>query len=242
MVPSLLACRRDNERHGTANAELFEIARVYLDADSEAEETRVEPITVSGVCGRAFLGGELDDVKGVVETLAQSINRSAVVTARPSDVGQFEPGRGAEILLNGQHWGWAGELSSAVVESTQLRDGASVFELELEPLVAIADLEPMFSALPAFPSIARDLNFVLDESVSWEQLSNCVAEHGGELLDSVSFSGQYRGKGIDVGRKSYVVTNRFRSPERTLTSEEVEQAQQAIIAACEKQLGAVLRA
>ena len=112
----------------------------------------------------------------------------------------------------------------------------------LEPLLAIADLEPMYSVLPEFPSVARDLNFVLDESVSWEKVSECVAANGGELLDSVSFGGQYRGKGIELGKKSYVVTNRFRSADRTLTSEEVEAAQQNIIAACEKQLGASLRA
>jgi phenylalanyl-tRNA synthetase beta chain len=242
LVPSLLVCRRDNERHGTANAELFELARVYLAADSETDETKVEPITIGGVSGRPLLAGDTNDLKGVIEALAQSVNRSAVVTTKPSDVPQFETGRGAEIYLNGQLWGWAGELSSDVISKTKLRDGASAFELMLEPLLAIADLEPMYSVLPEFPSVARDLNFVLDESVSWEQVSECVAANGGELLDSVSFGGQYRGKGIELGKKSYVVTNRFRSADRTLTSEEVEAAQQNIIAACEKQLGASLRA
>ena len=242
LVPSLLVCRRDNERHGTANAELFELARVYLAADSETDETKVEPITIGGVSGRPLLAGDANDLKGVIESLARSVNRSAVVTAKPSDIPQFETGRGAEIYLNGQLWGWAGELSSDVLSKTKLRDGASAFELMLEPLLTIADLEPMYSVLPEFPSVARDLNFVLDESVSWEQVSECVAANGGELLDSVSFGGQYRGKGIELGKKSYVVTNRFRSADRTLTSEEVEAAQQNIIAACEKQLGASLRA
>ena len=242
LVPSLLVCRRDNERHGTANAELFELARVYLAADSETDETKVEPITISGVSGRPFLAGGANDLKGVIEALAQSVNRSAVVTTKPSGVPQFETGRGAEVYLNGQLWGWAGELASDVISKTKLRDGASAFELMLEPLLAIADLEPMYSVLPEFPSVARDLNFVLDESVSWEKVSECVAANGGELLDSVSFGGQYRGKGIELGKKSYVVTNRFRSADRTLTSEEVEAAQQNIIAACEKQLGASLRA
>lgn len=242
LVPSLLVCRRDNERHGTANAELFELARVYLAADSETDETKVEPITIGGVSGRPLLAGDANDLKGVIEALGQSVNRSAVVTTKPSDVPQFETGRGAEVYLNGQLWGWAGELSADVISKTKLRDGASAFELMLEPLLAIADLEPMYSVLPEFPSVARDLNFVLDESVSWEKVSECVAANGGELLDSVSFGGQYRGKGIELGKKSYVVTNRFRSADRTLTSEEVEAAQQNIIAACEKQLGASLRA
>lgn len=244
LVPSLLTCRRDNENHGNLDAELFEIARVYLEANTEAAEDTVEPLTVSGVTGRPLLdaASPRGDLKGALETLVASLSRDANVTARPCSLPQFAPGRGAELYVNGTFLGWAGELSADVIERLSLREPASVFELNLAPLVALADLEPAHSQLPAFPSIARDLNFVLEESVTWESLADCVRSSGGALLDSVTFAGQYRGKGIDAGKKSYVVTSRFRSVERTLTSEEVDAAQQAIIAACEQKLGATLRA
>ena len=244
LIPSLLACRRDNERHGNENAELFEIARVYLAADSEAEENSVEPLTISAVSGRPFADSsqQSNDLRGVVDALARCVSSHAVVTAKPCELNSFAQGRGAELLLNGEPWGWLGDLSVEIVAVAELRESSSVFEVTLDPLLRAANLEPEFSELPKFPSIARDLNFVLNESVSWQQVADCVTANGGDLLDSVSFSGQYRGKGIELGKKSYVVTNRFRSAERTLTSEEVETATQKIIEACEKQLGATLRA
>lgn len=89
--------------------------------------------------------------------------------------------------------------------------------------------------------VSRDLNFVLAESVTWAQLSEAVSSADGELLQDVSFSGQYRGKGIDPGMKSYLVSCRFLAPDRTLTAEEVEAAVQKILAVCEEKLEARLR-
>ena len=87
----------------------------------------------------------------------------------------------------------------------------------------------------------RDLNFVLDEPVTWAAVEETVRQAGGPLLTSVSFGGQYRGKQIPEGKKSYVVTLAYRA-DRTLTSDEIEAAQQAVIAACSSQLAATLRA
>ncbi|MBA4031932.1 MAG: hypothetical protein C0478_13725, partial [Planctomyces sp.] len=52
---------------------------------------------------------------------------------------------------------------------------------------------------------------------------------------------QYRGKQIPEGQKSYLVTLSYRSRERTLTSEEVEAAQQSVIGLCQQELGAIVR-
>ena len=190
---------------------------------------------VSLVSGRAF-----HELKGVVEQLAARVNPSAQVTVRPFESAQFVPGRGAEVLLNGQFWGWLGELDRSVTDQLDLRDAVAVAELDLAVLEANADLVPRFKELPTHQASIRDLNFVLDEAVTWSAVEETVREAGGALLEAVSFGGQYRGKQIPEGKKSYVVTLAYRS-DRTLTSEEVESAQQAVIAACTAQLAATLR-
>ena len=96
--------------------------------------------------------------------------------------------------------------------------------------------------MPRFPSISRDLNFVIPESVSWAQLSETVFKSAGSLLLGTSFGGQYRGKQIDADRKSYLITCRFMAPDRTLTTEEVDTVVKKVIASCETQLSAKLRA
>jgi phenylalanyl-tRNA synthetase beta chain len=236
LIPSLLVSRRENERHGQFHAQLFEIARVYVSTDKTIPENQAEPRVVSLVSGRSF-----HELKGVVEQIAARIQPSARIEVREFECPQFVPGRGAEILLNGQFWGWLGELDRSVTNQIDLRDSVTVAELDMSVLEANADLVPKFHELPTHQASARDLNFVLDEHVTWNAVEATVRKAGGPLLESVTFGGQYRGKQIPDGKKSYLVTLAYRT-DRTLTSEEIEEAQKSVIAACADQLSATLRA
>jgi phenylalanyl-tRNA synthetase beta chain len=236
LVPSLLVSRRENERHGTFDAQLFEVARVYLKAAPGQPERDVEPTMVSLVSGRPF--GEL---KGIHESLAQRLNSRSSTSVEPEDLPQFVPGRGARVLLNGNPWGWLGELDRSVTDHLSLRDAVTVAELDLSVLEDTAALVPAFALLPQFPAADRDLNFVLDEHIRWSELEAVVRASAGPNLESVGFGGQYRGQQIGANRKSYLVTLSYRAADRTLTHEEVEQAQAAVIEACGKKLGAALR-
>ena len=189
LVPSLLHCRRQNERHGTLNAELFEIAKVYLSAGDGRTEAEAEPTMVGVVSGRDFL-----TLKGVVEAIAARCAPSAVLTVAPCNLPEFEAGRGATLSLNGQPFGWLGELNRSVTDQVELQDAVSIAELNGNLLEELFEANRIYKPLPKFPTVSRDLNFVLNESVTWSQLSDVVAASGGELLQDVSFGGQYRGK------------------------------------------------
>ncbi len=104
-----------------------------------------------------------------------------------------------------------------------------------------ANFIPRYQTLPEYQPADRDLNFVLDESVPWTSLERIVRAAAGPLLETAGFGGQYRGKQIPDRKKSYLVTLRYRSTERTLTSDEVDACQQRVIEACRQNLGAVLR-
>jgi len=109
-------------------------------------------------------------------------------------------------------------------------------------LETVAEFIPRAEKLPEYPGMTRDLNFVLDEPVEWSAVETTVRQSAGPLLEAVSFGGQYRGKQLGDDKKSYVVSMTFRAADRTLTSEEVDTAQKAVIAACASQLQAALRA
>lgn len=234
LIPSLLVVRRDNERHGNFNAKLFETAGVYLAArpgDPTAEPRRLSFVT----------GGSFVEAKGVVETLVQRINPQSTVTVRPNDQPHFVPGRGAEVLINGQPLGWLGELSRDVTDKLDLRDSVIAAELDLATLEVSPNLVPTFAELPRYPSISRDLNFVLDEATTWDTLSEVVRAAAGPSLDRLTFGSQYRGQQIPGNKKSYVLTISFRATDRTLTSDEVDAAVKSVIDACAVRLGAALR-
>jgi phenylalanyl-tRNA synthetase beta chain len=236
LIPSLLKSRRENERHGSFQADLFEIARVYLSTDSSLPEQSREPLQLGLLSGRPFV-----EMKGVVETLVRRLNRDAVLDVRPTAAPHFTPGRGAELLLNGEVWGWVGELDRQVTDRLDLRDTVCAAEVSLVRLEYLANLIPQAGPLPQYQAVDRDLNFVLDDDVTWAALEATAREAAGALLERVSFGGQYKGKQIPDDKKSYVISLRYRSAERTLTSEEVDTAQAKVIAACGEKLSATLR-
>ena len=236
LVPSLLQCRRQNERTGTPNAELFEVARVYLSAGDGKPEREAEPMTVGMVSGRDFLG-----LKGVVETLVRDLIPGSLLTTQPSDVRGLADGRGAQLTLNGQPLGYMGELDRSAADQLGLQSGVSVAELDVMLLEELYEPHRRSTPPPRFPGISRDLNFVLAETVNWAELADVAQAAGGNLLTSVSFGGQYRGSQIDAGCKSYVLSAGFRAPDRTLTADEVDAAVGNIVTACQEKLEAQLR-
>lgn len=234
LIPSLLACRRQNERHRNLNAQLFEIARVYLAAEPDHPEA--QPRVLGFVSGKSF--GEM---KGLVELLVDSANHCARLSAKPAALATCLPGRACELLLEGKRLGWLGEISDEVQKQLDLQDPVTVAEIDLGVLEPIADFEPTYQPVPEYPAIERDLNFLLDEPVTWQELQETIRSAAGPLLESVAFESQYRGQQIPANKKSYVARLHYRAPDRTLTDGEVDAEQKKVVAACGAKLSATLR-
>ena len=236
LIPSLLQCRRQNERLGTPNAELFEVARIYLFAGGSRSEREAEPLTVGLVTGRDFLG-----LKGIVESLVNDLIPDGMLNCAAASVAGLAAGRAAHLTLDGQPLGYIGELDQPVADRLDLQSGVSVAEIDAMLLEELYQPKRQSMPLPRFPGVSRDLNFVISESVDWADLSETVRTAGGILLQDVSFGGQYRGNQIVAGSKSYLLSTRFQAPDRTLTAEEVDAAVGNIVTACKNKLEAQLR-
>ena len=75
----------------------------------------------------------------------------------------------------------------------------------------------------------------------WAALESAVRGAAGPHLEAIQFFEEYRGRQVPAGRKSLHFGLTFRAADRTLTGEEVDQAMQAVIAACKLQFRAELR-
>jgi len=237
LIPSLVLARRDNERRGVMDADLFEIARVYLGVDPAVAQS--QPLRIALVTGRSFR-----EVKGVLETLVASVNPSLRLETLAMEHPAFQGGRGAELRLGGTPWGWIGELERThfgPLRDQKLREPATVVEVDLATLVASAAADRVPQPLPEFPAIERDFNFVIDDGTTWDQVAGIVRAAAGPHLESVRFVDQYRGQQIPAGKKSYVIGLTYRAADRTLSGEEVDATQAAVLKVMQDQVGAVQR-
>ena len=234
LVPDLLTVRRENERFGVPDAEVFEIARAFHRA--EPSDPMAQPKMIAGVCSRSFR-----ELRGILEAVAERCCGPVPVSVVPSDIAQFAPGRGSELILGEQPWGWMGQLHDEVVAKLDLASAPMVFELRLAPLAQqILSLRTAASA-PIYPAATRDINFVLGESVPYASLEQTIRTAAGRLLERVTFAEEYRGDKIEAGKKSYVVALTYRDDTKTLTREEVDAVQEDVIAAVAAEHGATQR-
>jgi phenylalanyl-tRNA synthetase beta chain len=235
LVPNLLAARRHNEAHGNADAELFEIANVYL--LRPGRELPDEPTRLGLVSGRDFFG-----MKGVIEALLDRLHAGSDLELRPVDLPLLTRGRAAELRLGGVHLGYLGEVDRGRLDALEVRGGCTAAELEFGVLIDRTVLVPRFRPLPSFPAVARDLSLVVDRTLPWSDLATAVRQAAGPALEGVEFLDTFHGGNIPDGRHSVHFGLRFRHPERTLTGEEVDRSVKAVIDACVARFGAVLRA
>lgn len=234
LVPSLLAARRHNEAHGNADADLFEIANVYLPRAEGALPD--EPTRLALVSGRDYLG-----LKGVVEALLGRLHADRDLRVRPAAVTPFAPGRTAELLLGDTHLGYLGELDRHQLDALEIRGACAAAELEFGVLQARAELVPSHRPLPPFPAVLRDLSLVVSRDLAWADLAAAVAEAAGPTLEAVDYLDTFRGGNLSDDTQSVHFGLRFRHPERTLTGEEVERTVKAIVDACASRFKATLR-
>lgn len=235
LVPSLLACRRTNETLSNPVIELFEIANVYLPIAGELPaERRVLALTSGG----GFL-----EVKGIVESLVETIAPAAQLDVSETSHAMLDGARSCELSLAGKPFGVLGEVTPAGLKPFELRGGTTVAELDLAPLIDAAALVPTASPLSAYPPVTRDVNLVVDEVVRWSAIDKVVRTEGGDLLESVTFQDDsFRdAKQLGAGKKSVLFTLQLRKPDGTLTSEEADGLRDKVLAALTKQVGGELR-
>jgi len=241
LMPGLLAAKRVNVAHGVRRSPLFEISRVFLpkadggDMKSAEDEARPEERVVL-----ALLAEEsLMELKGVVEKILDTLGiAGAAFEAAPCAF--FKEGLAGRIVLDGATLGILGEVSQAVADRFDLPRSPVMAELDFALLTKHAALEKSYKKLPAQPAAVRDLAVVLDEDVAWASVEQALTALALPILRKIEFFDVFRGKQVPKGRKSIALSLTFRAPDRTLTSEEVEDARQACIGALEK-LGGELR-
>jgi phenylalanyl-tRNA synthetase beta chain len=234
LVPSLLSIRLHNETHGQFDAELFEIANVYLPRDGR--DLPDEPTRLAIVGNRDFRS-----LKGVVEGLLRRLHVAAPLVARPAEIALFAAGRAAELLLGDVHLGYLGEVAPDQLQTFDLREACVAVELEFGVLLQGAYLVAKHHPLPPFPAVVRDLSLEVAQKLPWGELSETVVRAAGPSLESVQYLDTFRGGNLPEGHQSVHFSMVFRHPERTLTSEEVESAVRSVVAGCEARLQAKLR-
>jgi len=239
LLGSLLDTAARNLARGMSDLRLFEVGTVFA----------ASALTPTGVAERrslaVLLAGRLHEpswgvpeppvadyyaVKGVLEALASALRVDGVELA--ADPQPFlHPGRAAAVTVGAATpIGWIGELHPLVARAWEL-PSVSVFEIDLDRLIAAAPEETRYEDLIGYPPLRQDLAVVLAEGVPAARVLAAAREAGGELLRDARVFDVYRGSQVGEGRRSLALALSFRASDRTLADEDVAPLRERIVAA-----------
>lgn len=239
LIPSLLQSRAANWASASLDADLFEIAHVYLPADEKATGDDALPTETYHVA--MIGGGDFFTAKGVVETLLARLGIEGNLEVESVDRDGFAPGGLVALNLSGATVGYLGILDDKLVSSWKLSGPVIAAELSADALVELSHLVPQQQQVSAFPSIKRDLNLVIPESVRWDGLSSVIRGAADERLMSLSYQETYRNEKVDgKDRKRVLFSMELQSLTETLSGTDADAIVEGVVAQCEKQLDAVL--
>jgi phenylalanyl-tRNA synthetase alpha chain len=104
------------------------------------------------------------------------------------------------------------------------------------------DIDSKFTEVSKYPATSRDISFVVGKDVALNTYYEIVRELGGNLIEEVNLIDTFENaKKFGEGKVSYTFRIVYRSPERTLTNDEVNAIQDTIIEKTKSELGAVVR-
>jgi phenylalanyl-tRNA synthetase beta chain len=268
LLPGLLKTLARNIGRGISDVSLFEQAPVYLptpgagpapilgvdrrpdEAEWEALQAAIpqQPLHVavalagdrepSGWWGRGRAASWADPI-AAVRRLAGTLG--AEVEIRSAAYAPWHPGRCAEVVLNGEIVGHAGELHPSVCKAFGVPVRTAVAEVDLDALTGAAVTVVPAPAFSTYPVAKEDVALVVDASVPAVEVLETLREGAGGLLESVRLFDVYTGEQIGEGKKSLAFAMRFRAPDRTLTDAEAAEARDAAVAAAVERHGAVHR-
>ena len=236
-LPSMLDILARNYSYRNKNARLYEIGRIYLPGGPDGLANEPKMLTL-GAYGDGY---GFFTMKGAAEALLRELRvenvRFLACGADPS----YHPGRCAGVYAGEKLLGVMGQIHPTVAANYGVDCELYCAELSFDALLEAQGPGAEYVPLPRFPAVSRDIAVVCKEEVTVGALEDCIRRAGGKLLREIALFDIYRGQGVAEGSKSAAFSLTLRSDERSITAAEADEEIQDVLAALEKELGAVLR-
>jgi phenylalanyl-tRNA synthetase beta chain len=217
MIPSMLKVIEKNLRVRNTEGRLFEIGRVYKN-DSEPDMLCIA------------LYGKNEDfytLKGIFEEILNYFKVNISVK-RYTD-SPFHPGRAAYC-----DYAKFGEISPLVLREYGISERVYAAEIDVERFFAQCDNKVVYTSIPEYPSVQRDLTLVCDDDVASGLIVELIEKSRGKHLQEVEFFDVFKGGTLSESQKSISYKLTFRKTDGTLTDEEVDKSITQILSKLEE--------
>lgn len=180
------------------------------------------------------------DLKRDVESLLpQGLNKTSLSYER-ADLAFLHPGQSAYLVVNGARLGWFGQLHPTIAKALDLPT-VWVAQFAIEDLIDLHRATNAITAPSKFPSVRRDLAFLVDTSVEWQDFIVDIRAAAGKYLTDLWLFDVYQGDRLPEGKKSLAFAMLFQNADATLEDDVIKKAMDDVASRLSDKHGAKLR-
>ncbi len=239
MAASVPNCMKYNYDNAQKTVWAYEIGKTYI-VENPADE-RTSGVKESRVLA-GILTGEVENskwqvkshtdfytLKGIIEKLFEELGVTKRIKLTPcEDIDYMHPYRSAKVNVLGKNLtciGYFGQIHPILKDKLKIKgQDVFMFEINLDSLISIIKEHTVrFKKLPQFPEVRRDLAFVINEEVSFDDIQRVIKGavqqnifKGSEVFDV------YQGENIEKGFKSLAFRIKMQDENATLTDEVID--------------------
>jgi phenylalanyl-tRNA synthetase beta chain len=252
LLPSLLQTVAYNFNHGAGQIRFFEFGNIFLSSEKQTGKTTVKGIKESRSLGLVISGiaqsqswhgkqREFDifDLKGMVQSMLLSIgldNIHLIYYDASSSLTEQTIG----IEINGTYAGSIGRCLEKYLKRLKIEKNVFYAEIDLD-VIANNRKQKTFKPYSKFPTVIRDIAFIVNADVRAAAMMETIRKAGGQLVTNVELFDVFEGKSIGEGKKSVAFSVFVNSFEKTLTDKEIDEVISRIVNEMSTTHGSALR-
>ena len=179
------------------------------------------------------------DLKGDIQAVFELLDIDSVQFIPAVHPG-LHPGQSAQIFIGDKAIGWIGVLHPRLTVELGLTEDVILFEFTLKNIPHRVTRQ--YQKNSKFPSVRRDLSFLIDQNITALQIEKAVREIvSQDKLKAFDVFDVYVGSSIPADKKSIAIALTLQDVSRTLVDEEVNALIDAIIKKLNQDFAITLR-
>ncbi len=234
--------------HQFSPVKIFEIGKVFIKnkPGMRVKENSDELLPAQPTyLGLAYAEKGVDNpfyvVSEAVVSMLYKLGCKSELRLAEHELGKFiHAGRQAQVLVSGVGVGAICEVSPPFAERLGLEARVAVAELDLDALLSFVNDNTQYHKISQYPSIVRDIAFVIDKSVQHADIVSALKTVD-PLIRSIELFDVFFGANIGEDKKSLAYHITYQSDDKTLESGEVDKVHGKVFEVIEDKLGGEIR-
>ena len=229
IINGLLGVYEYNNARGINDINIFEIGSIYYKEDIYKEDTYLSGLLSGNYLYNNWQGKKVEVdfylLKGIIENIMSYLGLNNRYTIDTNDIPNgYHKGMSASLYVDKTLIGHFGKVDFKVSKKD-----IYIFELNLELLLNINVREIKYKELSKYPSVTRDLAFIVKKEQESSLISDIIKKVSGKLLVDIDVFDLYEGVNVDPNSKSIAYSLTLQDSNKTLTEEEINNVLNKII-------------